>query len=375
MLYVNVGVDKCSREQWRSLMKGVPWQQPFLLVIPFHVPLLDRLSSLRSRCWRRPPMTTSELVNLANTLFVFYVHGRRLAETWSLARSGRDWDSFEEKRRSMLEALSGIMSNHSPGNDSSSSRSGGSKSSSYPEDGSRSWVTGERLPEEEEDRFALFLDTVRARTCNGMVLPCSPWNLGRCVSPAQAQTLFEAGDWSFHRKYTFKRTETASLFAGPLLALLLNNLGRFTGEEEATSDQTSTRKKGSVQVYSGEVDTVGGILAALNVTEWAWPPYASNIVLELWRRTEAEALPRVEGGQIGAEKFMRMLYNGRVVKPSFCQREECPLRTYRGHIMQFLVPEDLEEACKPQLHPEGPPSQPSERGRRPPHLERQRKGA
>lgn len=38
---------------------------------------------------------------------------------------------------------------------------------------------------------------------------------------------------------------------------------------------------------------MGGILAALNVTEWAWPPYASNIVLELWRRTEAEALPRV----------------------------------------------------------------------------------
>ncbi|CAM9925938.1 unnamed protein product, partial [Ectocarpus sp. 6 AP-2014] len=138
------------------------------------------------------------------------------------------------------------------------------------------------------------------------------------------------------------RKETARLFAGPLLALLLNNLGRFTGEEEASSDQIPTRKKGSVQVYSGEVDTVGGILAALNVTEWAWPPYASNIVLELWRRTEAEPLPRVEGGQIGAEKFVRMLYNGRVVKPSFCQREECPLRTYRSHIMQFLVPEDLE---------------------------------
>ncbi|CAN0311586.1 unnamed protein product, partial [Ectocarpus fasciculatus] len=30
-----------------------------------------------------------------------------------------------------------------------------------------------------------------------MVLPCSPWNLDRCVSPAQAQNLFEAGDWSW----------------------------------------------------------------------------------------------------------------------------------------------------------------------------------
>lgn len=47
------------------------------------------------------------------------------------------------------------------------------------------------------------------------------------------------------------------------------------------------------QVYSGEVDTVGGVLAALNVTEWAWPPYASNIVLELWKRTARESTPRV----------------------------------------------------------------------------------
>lgn len=38
---------------------------------------------------------------------------------------------------------------------------------------------------------------------------------------------------------------------------------------------------------------MAGILAALNVTDWAWPPYASNIVLEHWRRTETEALPRV----------------------------------------------------------------------------------
>lgn len=46
-----------------------------------------------------------------------------------------------------------------------------------------------------------------------------------------------------------------------------------------------------------------------------------------------------------AEKFVRLLYNGRVVRPNFCQRDECPLRTYRSHVMQFLVPEDLEVPC------------------------------
>lgn len=51
---------------------------------------------------------------------------------------------------------------------------------------------------------------------------------------------------------------------------------------------------------------------------------------------------QMEGGQVQAEKFVRLLYNGRVVRPNFCQREECPLRTYRSHVMQFLVPENLE---------------------------------
>lgn len=43
-----------------------------------------------------------------------------------------------------------------------------------------------------------------ARTCNGMALPCSPGDFGRCVSAEQAKSLFDAGDWSFHHKYTFK---------------------------------------------------------------------------------------------------------------------------------------------------------------------------
>ena len=59
---------------------------------------------------------------------------------------------------------------------------------------------------------------------------------------------------------------------------------------------------------------------------------------------------QMEGGQVGAEKFVRMLYNGRVVKPNFCQRDECPLRTYRSHVMQFLVPEDLEVSIGDPTH-------------------------
>jgi len=46
---------------------------------------------------------------------------------------------------------------------------------------------------------------------NGMVLPCSPGDFGQCVSVEQAKSLFEAGDWSFHHKYTFKVSEGGAL--------------------------------------------------------------------------------------------------------------------------------------------------------------------
>ncbi|CAM9212039.1 unnamed protein product [Scytosiphon promiscuus] len=334
----------------------------------------------------------------------------RLGEILFSARSGPDWESFKEKRQSVMQELAGIMSNRPlrTGNGESSSTSGsgggtgraaaGAGEGSGPLYGSqrgqteeeeegeeevwgveweaaeagsngglpRGRITGERLPEQWEARFDLFLDTVRTRTCNGMALPCSPRTPGQCVSEDQAKALFEAGDWSFHRKYTHKREETAGLYAGPLLALLLKNLGALADEHDPTPEYPSEKAKGTVQVYSGEVDTVGGILAALNVTDWAWPPYASNIVLELWQRTESEALPRMEGGQIESERFVRMLYNGRVVKPNFCQRDECPLRTYKSHVMQFLVPENLEAACKAQLHPNDPHSPPDPNLRPPP---------
>lgn len=56
---------------------------------------------------------------------------------------------------------------------------------------------------------------------------------------------------------------------------------------------------------------------------------------------------QVEGGQMEDELFVRMLYNGRVVRPDFCQREECPLRTFKSHILQFLVPQNLQVRSGP----------------------------
>lgn len=65
------------------------------------------------------------------------------------------------------------------------------------------------------------------RTCNGMVLPCSPGDLERCVSTEQAKELFDSGDWSFHHKYTFKVQKTVHT-ARVLKGILLSSGGKVT---------------------------------------------------------------------------------------------------------------------------------------------------
>ncbi|CAM9679794.1 unnamed protein product [Ascophyllum nodosum] len=279
----------------------------------------------------------------------------RLAELWSKIRFDAEWEDFKVKYRRLMDQLLDVMSPEDldwTGDVSINKEDQAATKDLITKGEGARWMTGVPLPTEWEARFDLFLDTIRARTCNGMVLPCSTRDVTRCVTLYQANKLFAAGDWSFHRKYTFEREETAQLYAGPLLALLLKNLRSFNGEVEEPAaernDQGPTPRGKSVQVYSGEVDTVGGILAALNVTDWAWPPYASNIVLELWKRTETEEIlvRTTEGGQVEAELFVRLLYNGRVVRPSFCERDECPLQSFEKHIMEFLMPENLGEACR-----------------------------
>lgn len=116
---------------------------------------------------------------------------QRLAEMFSLARSGPEWKSFKEKSQSVVAELSDIMSHRRPNrggsySDTSSSsgqsspgsaagtygdaaaaaaaasgESGGSAGLGLGLEGGR--VTGERLPEKWEERFDLFLDSVRTR--------------------------------------------------------------------------------------------------------------------------------------------------------------------------------------------------------------------
>ncbi|KAJ1825578.1 hypothetical protein LPJ73_009228, partial [Coemansia sp. RSA 2703] len=62
-----------------------------------------------------------------------------------------------------------------------------------------------------------------------------------------------------------------------------------------------------------------------------WPPYASNILLELWKKSDGS-------------RVIRVIYNGQVLKlqkgHEWCDLNACPVDTFLSYIDQY-IPTDI----------------------------------
>jgi hypothetical protein len=81
-------------------------------------------------------------------------------------------------------------------------------------------------------------------------------------------------------------------------------------------------------------DTLGGLLSAVQAAGWSWPPYASNMLWELWQ-DEAQH----------SSYFVRVLYNGMVLPLPFCSMSDCPLGEFYDWLHKSAVPKDLLKEC------------------------------
>lgn len=111
--------------------------------------------------------------------------------------------------------------------------------------------------------------------------------------------------------------------------------------------------------FSAHDTTVGPLLRALDVYDGVWPPFASYVFLELLEKqppASAAASPfaRLRGGAAPAgaagtpEYFVRMVYNGRVLKIAPCNgREVCPASVWIGFMQQRIEEGDAlaQEIC------------------------------
>ncbi|KAI9228531.1 MAG: histidine phosphatase superfamily [Piptocephalis tieghemiana] len=175
-----------------------------------------------------------------------------------------------------------------------------------------------------------YMDAVVARVCHAMPLPCNPEKGNKCVTKDQARELLEAGSREnllIHRTLPEAR-EANDLLAAPFLQEIRDKLG----------DVVHGRPAPKASLYSAHDSTLRFILASLDSTDKSWPPYASSLLVELWKKDGVVAT--------GEDPWLvRLLYNGAPLQVSWCDfTHGCPLSTCEKYLNEH-IPKDLEASC------------------------------
>ena len=125
-----------------------------------------------------------------------------------------------------------------------------------------------------QSTFDHFEDNFQGRLCNGYQLPCNVKNTSDCVTMAQADEVFRAGDWEWN--YYWRTNPDVTLYIQLVEGLFIGEiLNRF----EAVANGISKLSYEHVFVHDGDI---GPILGALGINELRWPGMASNIAFEIW---------------------------------------------------------------------------------------------
>eukprot|EP00300_Choanocystis_sp_HF-7_P017493 c19747_g3_i2.p1 GENE.c19747_g3_i2~~c19747_g3_i2.p1 ORF type:complete len:433 (+),score=79.98 c19747_g3_i2:241-1539(+) len=180
----------------------------------------------------------------------------------------------------------------------------------------------------QDDAFEKYYDTSQARYCHNQPMPCMGTD---CLTEAERQRTVELGLWEWdYRNNLYRAPEKSQLEIGPLLFVI------------ATTFQKSLDPKSNitaVRLYSGHDDTVSPLLSALGL-HLPWPPYASNVVFELWQPVSGKTVP-----------FVRMRYNGELQAFAPCNALECPLDLFFEFIEPFGSPSNYAAKCATPLQP------------------------
>lgn len=76
------------------------------------------------------------------------------------------------------------------------------------------------------------------------------------------------------------------------------------------------------------------LLTAFNISDAAWPAYASQLVFEVYQMEDLSF-------------SLRILYNGKVQKMPFCENKEiCNINTVVSGYLKTILPESVEKNCQ-----------------------------
>lgn len=132
------------------------------------------------------------------------------------------------------------------------------------------------------DGYDHVYDTLQTRQCHGLAMPCARNNPSNCVTQDVADFVYWQGDWEY--RYLFNEGPLAKQRAQFGISAFMSVI-RDVMRAHVTGDE-SVSSIGAPQFahFSGHDTTLGPVLGFLNVTGFRWPPYASQMLFELWQQ-------------------------------------------------------------------------------------------
>ena len=128
------------------------------------------------------------------------------------------------------------------------------------------------------------------------------------------------------------------LSMGVLLHTLIENIEAKINGDNGTK----------LYLYSGHDSSVMPVLAALGMEIESWPPYCSNVIIELWRKPDGKHV-------------VRCFFNGEEIAiPNVPQGSQPTLETFKTEVLGpfILSQEKWGKACQVKVSHEGSLPQP-----------------
>lgn len=126
--------------------------------------------------------------------------------------------------------------------------------------------------------FDHYFDNLKARQCHSKPLPCNISNRTLCVSQQLADEVYAIGNWEYSYLYRDApgAVEYASLKFGVWMLELESHLRGFIASEDRVKYRHNVAHDGSIS----------SLLGFLQVSRMEWPGMGSEVVFELYRRSE-----------------------------------------------------------------------------------------
>eukprot|EP01114_Cavostelium_apophysatum_P014172 TRINITY_DN3607_c0_g1_i1.p1 TRINITY_DN3607_c0_g1~~TRINITY_DN3607_c0_g1_i1.p1 ORF type:complete len:435 (-),score=74.74 TRINITY_DN3607_c0_g1_i1:48-1274(-) len=157
-------------------------------------------------------------------------------------------------------------------------------------------------------------DNLGARTCHNKSFP-------EGLTPKMLQQIYDAAAWQ--NWFIWSNDESGLLGSGFLLEELQARI------VENMEGETLPK----MVFYSGHDSTVGPLMASLADYFIGWPPYASNVQMELWSNPSR------------TQFFAQVKYNGEVVLVKGCSDVMCPIDQFQN-VLNSRIPHDPDVQCQ-----------------------------